>query len=193
MYIYFPKLILLRENNISWEAASKLNPVSENAPQPTFTYGFPVHIHDTEGTPPTGFSRNECVANFSLGSLTDLAPIIACPTVDPSTLKTRMAEGQKPGTSDLICFPWALVEVQSGTELAELCYCQAATGAHTALSMLRHLYQTKDIKPDIIPPVISFTCYGPEIRVWLSFSKFQIPKPLTVSVAIQINEQSLLY
>lgn len=152
-----------------------------------------MHIHKTEKTP-IGFNRNECVANFSTASLGDLAPIISCPTVHPSTLKTHMAESQSLGRSDLICFPWALVEVQSATEPPELCYCRAANGAHTALSMLKHLYQPTWTETRVtvhtIPPVVAFTCSGPEIRVWLSFLESKVPKPLTVSLSIQIKRRA---
>jgi hypothetical protein len=173
---------------VPWKAISKLYHVSEDTLQPTFTYGFPVHIHNTEKTP-TGFNRNECVANFSINALGDLAPIISCPAVHPSTFKKYIAENQRLERSDLICFPWALVEVQSATEPVELCYCRAANEAHTALGMLKHLYQASWAEKTVkIPPVITFTCSGPEIRVWLSFLESETPKPLTVSFTIRIKK-----
>ncbi|QKX59276.1 uncharacterized protein TRUGW13939_06408 [Talaromyces rugulosus] len=144
---------------------------------------FPC-IFTTEKTP-TGFNRNECVANFSINDLGDLAPIISFPTVHPSTLKAHITESQRLERRDLICFPWALVEVQSATEPAELCYCRAADGAHAALDILRHLYKSPWAETTVkIPPVITFTCSGPEIRVWLSFSESETPKPLTRMICI---------
>lgn len=147
----------------------KLNQISEDPPQPSFTYGFPIHVplEGSEQTPLTGFNRNELVTNFSLGALVDLGPMTICPTILPSTLKTRMSEGHKPDQKDLICFPWAFVEVQSAStnELAEEAYyCRAALAANAALDMQRQLQPIWAVSKDI-PPVIFFTCSGPEVRV----------------------------
>lgn len=163
---------------------TKLNQISEDPPQPSFTYGFPVHVplDESEKTPLTGFNRNELVTNFSLSSLVDLGPMSICPTILPSTLKTRMAEGYKPDQKDLICFPWALVEVQSAStnELAEeACYCRAALAANAALDMQRQLQPFWAVSRDI-PPVIIFTCFGPEVRVWVSFLEIKRPTPSQV-------------
>ncbi|KAE8552645.1 hypothetical protein EYB25_004024 [Talaromyces marneffei] len=170
------------ESNISWEAASKLSPISDIL-QPTFTYGFPVHIPDDTEKKPTGFNCNENVTNFSLNTLTDIGPIITCPTNHPWNLKVRLTKGQKLDQKDLICFPWALVEVQSATETVEACYCRAATGAYAALSILKQL-QPAWTAVKGIPPVIFFTCSGPEIRAWLSFSEFKVSKPSTRCICI---------
>jgi hypothetical protein len=186
----FRKLIYLhqyRESNISWKAAAMPNQISGDVLQPSFTYGFPVLVpDDAEKTPPTGFSRNECVTNFSLNTLADLGSIVACPTINLSTLKTRMTDGQKPERKDLICFPWALVEAQSATETAEECYCRAAIGAHAALNMLGQLQPVWAVAKDI-PLIIFFTCSGPEIRMWLSFSEFKVSKSVIVSLTIQLR------
>jgi hypothetical protein len=145
-----------------------------------------VHIPDDTDKSPTGFNRNENVTNFSLNILADLGPIVTCLTIHPSALKARMTEGQKPDRGDLICVPWALVEVQSATEPVEACYCRAANGANAALDMQRQLQPVWAVEKDI-PPVIFFTCSGPEIRVWLSFLGPKISKPFTVSFTVQLR------
>lgn len=176
-----------REKTIPWKAVSELEKISKDAPQPTFTYGFPVHIHNTDKTP-TGFNRDERIVNFSINTLVDLTQIASCPTVHPSTLKWRVANGMPLDRGDLICFPWALVEVQSAKESAESCYCRAASGAHTALKIRKYLYQHSWTGEEI-PPVITFTCCGPEIRMWLAFSDFQLFSPVTVSFTSEIKEK----
>lgn len=178
MFLFFS-----RENNISWNDISKLNQISENPPQPSLTYGFPVHVPDKT---PTGFNRNELVTNFSLNTLADLGPAVICPTIHPSIIKTRMTEGQTPERKDLICFPWALLEVQSSTETVEACYCRAAIGANAALDANRKLQPVWVAAKDI-PPVIFFTCSGPEIRVWVSFLKFKGWETSTVGLCYSVN------
>jgi hypothetical protein len=172
-----------RENNISWNAVSKLNQISENSPQPSLTYGFPVHVPDTSKTH-TGFNRNGLVTNFSLNILANLEPVVTCPTAHLSVIEIRMTEGQTPERKDLICFPWALVELRSATETAEGCYCRAAIGANAALDMHRQLQPVWVAAKDI-PPVIFFTCSGPEIRVWISFLEFKGWETSTVGFTIR--------
>ncbi|GAM43369.1 hypothetical protein TCE0_047f18121 [Talaromyces pinophilus] len=170
------------ENNICWNAVSKLNQISENPPQPSLTYGFPVHVPDT-GKTPTGFNRNELVTNFSLDTLADLESAVTCPTTHLSATERRITEGQTPERKDLICFPWALVELRSTTETAEGCYCRAAIGANAALDMHRQLQPVWVAAKDI-PPVIFFTCSGPEIRVWISFLEFKGWETSTTCICI---------
>lgn len=136
---------------------------------------------DPEKPPLVGFNRNELVTNFSLNSLADLEPMSTCPTTLPSTLQIRMTKDPTPDQKDLICFPWALVEVQSAStaESAEACYCRAALAADAALDIQRQLQPVWAVGKDV-PPVIFFTCSGPEVRVWVSFLELKVPNPSTV-------------
>lgn len=74
--------------------------------------------------------------------------------------------------------------MQSATETVEACYCRAANGANAALDMQRQLQSIWATAKDI-PPVIFFTCSGPEVRVWISFLELGVSKPSTVGFIIQ--------
>ena len=77
-----------------------------------------------------------------------------------------------------MCFPWAVVELKS-IEVIEnpiqFCYCQAANGASVALSLLENLHKLASLATDElverVPPVVTFTLIGPEVKVWLAFSE----------------------
>lgn len=64
----------------------------------------------------------------------------------------------------------------------QFCYCQAANGASAALTLLESLYMRASLATidyvERIPPVIAFTCIGPEIRVWLAFAEIKQSKPV---------------
>ena len=82
---------------------------------------------------------------------------------------------QKLTYNDLICFPFAVVELKHGMvggSHQEFCYCQAANGASAALSMLENLFQYTERKENYqhVPPVVAFTCIGPSIRLWIAYS-----------------------
>jgi hypothetical protein len=76
-------------------------------------------------------------------------------------------------TSDLICFPWAVVEVKRRSKdegVKNFCYQQAANASVTALDIMTRLFEVSGGQaPDDLPPIIAFTCIGPEIRLWLMF------------------------
>lgn len=76
-------------------------------------------------------------------------------------------------TSDLMCFPWAVVEVKchsTDDRAKDFCYRQAANASATALDIMTALFkESAHSNPDNLPPIIAFTCTGPELRLWLMY------------------------
>jgi hypothetical protein len=141
-------------------------------PKPDFTYGFP--ITKTDDSLPTGFRQEECVENFSLEVLARLRSkgVISAPRSGlHNWAKNKRGDTKR---SDLICFPWAVVELKIAKvppKEIQFCYCQAANGASTALKIYENLSRDATGKIDCrIPPVVAFTCIGPEVKVWLAYS-----------------------
>ncbi len=74
---------------------------------------------------------------------------------------------------ELICYPWFLIEIKKKKHgRVEFCYCQAANCCSASLSMLegltRHL--GKNQSAELIPPVVSLTVVGLEVRLWLAYT-----------------------
>jgi len=76
-------------------------------------------------------------------------------------------------STDLMCFPWAVVEAKHGRGRqgnAEFCYCQAANASAAALRLREQLAVKADgsrWKQNL--PVIAFTCVGSRIKLWLTY------------------------
>lgn len=73
-------------------------------------------------------------------------------------------------TPDLICFPWAVVEFKRQNEHEVRCYCQAANASVAALELQADMFCK--VFGDEFPkvgPVVSFTCVGPIVKVWLTY------------------------
>ncbi|PGH03150.1 hypothetical protein GX51_04185 [Blastomyces parvus] len=146
-----------QEKNILWDDTKKY---VEKCPKPNFTYGYPI-IRNI----PRALRSTEAVTNFSLLPLRELrsAGLISSPV---GTLFTF------PAPEKLICFPWAVVELQSYRPFAIVhSYAQAANGALAALRLYEELSTRATGSYDSIPPVVAFTCVGAEIRVWLAYSE----------------------
>lgn len=152
-----------------------------------------MHVSDT-GKIPTGFNIDDSVRNFSLNSLVALKPIVTYPVIYPTSIESSMIKGQPPRREDPICFPWALVQVQSAAdESVEACYCRAAEAASAALDMRRQLHPVWMAAKSILP-VIFFTCSGPEVRVWVSYFEYEaIWKPSKVRFTISAEKIDLGY
>lgn len=93
-----------------------------------------------------------------------------------------------------VCFPWALVELEPNEvteEQSQFCYCQAANGASVVLSLLENLYKqasvTKNGFLEGIPPVVTFTLRGPEVKVWLSFTEVKEKTKPALHVGWEFN------
>ncbi|KAI7212562.1 hypothetical protein KC333_g7061 [Hortaea werneckii] len=143
-------------------------------PKPDLTYAFPIL-----SAPCTGFAAQETLGTtFSLDVLQELRKddhieLISAPTTG---LKNRSTSSSRKvlNNSDLMCFPWAVVEVkQPRVEKSEVekCHCQAANGSAMALRMLGALFRNATgCVPTDLPPIIAITCVGPELRVWLTYN-----------------------
>jgi hypothetical protein len=174
-----------RESNVRWNEVKEyanFDPriTQPTGPKPDFTYGFP--INRTHDHLPVGFRCHESVTNFSLEVLGKLrsAGLISSPLSGLHTwTKNRTFNLSQ---SHLICFPWAVVElkpVKVHQSPIQFCYCQAANGASAALKLYENLSKHATGGNDNrIPPIVAFTCIGPEIRVWLAYSCTQQDKPV---------------
>ena len=96
-----------------------------------------------------------------------------------------------PGAKDLMCYPWAIVEVKRGTaepavdgeherneaearaheRRTQFCYCQAANASAAGLTLREHLAESaKDSsKLQNARVMFSFTCVGSAVRLWLTY------------------------
>lgn len=142
------------------------------------TYAFPIFESLCNR-----FSQHECGASFSLTTLHQLRKdpsiqLISTPTTGLSRV-IETSEGlirKAPyglSDSDLMCFPWAVVEVKHArVDQSKIndCYLQAANSSAVALRMLGALFQkATGSMPEDLPPVIAFTCIGPAVQVWLTY------------------------
>ncbi|KAK3629992.1 hypothetical protein LTR56_017751 [Elasticomyces elasticus] len=153
---------------------------SRTTPKPDLTIGFPVyHSLDT---------FRDMTAKEHYGkvfSVDFLAQLRRPSRPDTSKLRFALTTGLSKvsrnaevflGDSDLICFPWAVVEAKRparpGDDRSpeERCYCQAANAAAAALDIFDSLIQeVAQVCSDEVPPVIAFTSVGPHLKVWLAF------------------------
>jgi hypothetical protein len=140
---------------------------SLTGPKPDLTYGLPIY-QSIEGLP-AGTTTMTDARNFSGATIRKL-------NNRPWELKASLTNKihQKIPTelkdSDLMCFPWAVVEVKHSSGRKDFCYRQAANASATALDVMIRLFTGPgDRILDDMPPVIAFTCIGPEFRLWLMY------------------------
>jgi hypothetical protein len=164
------------EENVRWTNHARTpKPQGERltAPQPDLTYGFSVYksLRDL----PRGAAQMELFQNFSVDTIRKLN---GPPWELKASLSTRIHQEdlkitQNPESSGIICFPWALVELKKspdGHDPRDRCYQQAANASAAALDIMTRLFQQSDGHiSDNLPPIIAFTCVGPEFRLWLMF------------------------
>jgi hypothetical protein len=123
-----------------------------------------------------GAERDEFSRCFSLEAIQMLAAKDTISTVTTGLRKsTQSSKRRLLSTTDLACFPWAVVEVKKQVPAksctpVERCYCQAANAAATAIALRAQLFD-KVVRDaySTMPPLIAFTCCGPEVRVWLMY------------------------
>lgn len=167
----------LRQGNFKWTAFQdwqELIPglTKRTIPTPDLTYGFPI-ISSWEGLP-KGFVRDDYIQSFSLDVLAKLRSHKVYSTTTKglkSGARTRKAAALK--AHDLLCFPWAVVEMKYSSisqDKVEYCYCQAANASAAALRLQEQLFEhAYGDSPKNLPPIIAFTCIGPCIKVWLTY------------------------
>lgn len=142
-------------------------------PKPDLTYAFPVR--DLSSSSSRGFARDEHLQAFSLqvlGNLVDQG--ISCAPTTGLRKWNKLPEKTGLSSTDRVCFPWAVVEMKRHATTDEgvitRCYCQAANAAAVALDMQAQLF--KKLGHDsltLMPPIITFTCVGPIVKVWLAY------------------------
>ncbi|KAF2108146.1 hypothetical protein BDV96DRAFT_653041 [Lophiotrema nucula] len=141
-------------------------------PKPDLAYAFPMLSPLPES--PKGFDRDEFRQCFSLTNLGQIyRNDVFCA---PTTGLSRWLNSPKTANlsaSDRTCFPWAVVEMKksaTGSEASiERCYCQAANAAAAALELQAQLFNKDSGDSSDLPPVIAFTCIGPNVKVWLAY------------------------
>jgi hypothetical protein len=176
------QLTFFREGNCDWTEFANFgvhihgndDTKLRTRPKPDLTYAFPVTTSQSQSL--KRFERDEYARSFSLKTLGDLSMRGIYST--PTTGLRMWAESRKRAslrTTDLACFPWAVIEFKKqvqGSQMSpvERCYCQAANASAAALELRAQMFvkASHDIFPEIAP-VISFTCVGPIVKVWLTF------------------------
>ncbi|KAF2187554.1 hypothetical protein K469DRAFT_748837 [Zopfia rhizophila CBS 207.26] len=166
------------EEDVTWNEFPHLEPQGlwpkgRTQPKPDLTYAFPI-LGSVSGSP-KGFERDEFRQCFSLQVLGELKRngVFSAPTTGLRRW-LESPEGTTLHTTDLSCFPWAVVEMKRHAKVSEdsieRCYCQAANAAAAALALQAQLLETNFSDPfSNLPPVIAFTCIGPIVKVWLMY------------------------
>jgi hypothetical protein len=189
---------IYRHQDVLWNEFpqwAKLNPeiARVTRPKPDLTYGFPIISPDDKifGT----LKGDHQVDSFSLPVLGELRnrqkeSLISAPT----TALYRWATKKKVHVleaKDLMCFPWAIVEVKRGTaepvadkghthneaeakrheRRTQFCYCQAANASAAGLTMREHLAamagDTSNLHNTRV--MFSFTCVGSAVKLWTTY------------------------
>lgn len=172
-----------------WNASDAIRRLKSESPapsrpEPDITFGFRVWLSQANGSPEdeTGVGKAiPATSNFSYRTLSKLSR-----TSKLYTMPLGMNEQEDLHSNYLLGFPFAIVEIKkSKAEKAarEKCICQAANAASTSLNIFEKLWDlanhTEDVIKDTgnvandiepIPPVVSFTCIGPRLRLWLGYS-----------------------
>lgn len=147
---------------------------SRTRPKPDLTYAF--RIFDTSQKVLEKYRFDEYVINFS-------RDVLGSPQVSPEGDKrpSPMLRPRKEAPTtrstlrgvDLMCFPWAIVEVKTtpceGTNKRIFCYCQAANASAEALLLREELAERAGTQGKAALIIFSFTCVGPSVRLWITY------------------------
>lgn len=162
--------LMKRHADVYWNECSLGELTS---PKPDLTYAFPI-IDPTQAIA-TQHRSDRRVKSFSLPVLQSLqSPQKGSLRPSPSSNLRRM-DPNKPGTggaAELMCFPWAIVELKTTpwkADQTEFCYCQAANASAQALIMREELAKKAHDPSREALVIFSFTCVGPNIRLWLTY------------------------
>jgi hypothetical protein len=143
---------------------------ARTGPKPDLTYAFPIFQ-----STPAEYSRDPYVKNFTLSTLNELRNrptdnVISSPRT--SLQQWKPEKRKELGAADLMCFPWAIVEVKTSpckTAFKQFCYCQAANASAEALTMReKRAAQAEQPSRDALL-IFSFTCVGPSVRLWVTY------------------------
>ncbi|XP_014553292.1 hypothetical protein COCVIDRAFT_51985, partial [Bipolaris victoriae FI3] len=146
-------------------------------PIPDFTYGFP--IIDTTDPVYKPYLTHPWTENFSLPTLNKLrkdSGVLSSPRKALGRWDSSEPTRDQMRGPDLMCFPWAVVEVKSAIvdgDPERMCYCQAANASADALSLREKLLlASKKNEPNPEALVIfSFTCVGTHVKLWLTYRR----------------------
>lgn len=78
------------------------------------------------------------------------------------------------GATDMMCFPWAVVETKKSTPGISgetKCYCQAANASAQALVMREELAKKAKERSKTLEAcvIFAYTCIGPSIKLWMTY------------------------
>ncbi|KAH6622266.1 hypothetical protein C7974DRAFT_473606 [Boeremia exigua] len=163
-------------------------------PKPDVTYGFPI-IQPSDDVYRT-LSGDPNVDSFSLpvlGELRSRADLQLMST--PTTALARWASNRSKNVlqaKDLMCFPWAIVEMKRGTpeplannppinkreardheKRTEFCYCQAANASAAGLILRERLAEKANAisGAEAAQVMLAFTCVGSTAKLWITYRK----------------------
>lgn len=169
---------------------SKRSQISQ--PKPDLTYGFPI-IQPSDDVYRT-LSGDLNVDSFSLPVLGELRSranlqLVSTPTTGLAKWASKRSRNALQA-KDLMCFPWAIVEVKKGTaeslannpstdkneareheKRTEFCYCQAANASAAALILRERLAEKADVTSgaEAAQVIFAFTCVGPTAKLWITY------------------------
>ncbi|CVK92134.1 hypothetical protein FPRO06_08884 [Fusarium proliferatum] len=165
-----------------WGAFDKNNETVKvfKAPKPDLVFYLPMYhlktyiptITDYEARQWHKSSTPSLVESFSWSNLKNLHKfgLLATPF--------NILEKEKPQEQDLSCFPWLIVEYKKAKSapgeldrLKEVVYCQAANASGCAVHLNANAarYAVKLVNDAQVPPVVSVTTVGPQVKVWITF------------------------
>jgi hypothetical protein len=183
-----------REGNYEWHEFPNLEPAdAENynsrnhprtRPKPDLTYAFSILQGPLESM--SVFERDDFGKSFTIQSLGELSKkgVICAPTT--GLRKWTSSPNTHLSSTEVACFPWAVVEFKKYIQKsAERCYCQAANASSVALVLQAQLSAKANENANEnakekamhaacskLPPIVSFTCVGPIVKVWLTYYKY---------------------
>lgn len=145
-------------------------------PKPDWFFGFPIS-NDYDSEDRSGLSKNnELFSLAQLAYLQQRIQLCSCPLTDVGSFvdkyggKKNWEEDKQLSDEALLCFPWAIIEVKKPdappADIME-CYCQAANGASSCLTMLEQLTKHNGTRhtSDSVKPIVVFTFVGPDVKL----------------------------
>ncbi|KAH8587172.1 hypothetical protein B0O99DRAFT_694771 [Bisporella sp. PMI_857] len=156
------------DGTVKWNEAHSIRDLNKDNPLPSIPTPdiyFGYTIYDSTQYTSYGFAKDNFIRNFTTETLYQLTGKGLCSAVT-SGFASYLTDRLKPGNErsaipghNLLCFPWAVVELKrfkEGNETAPTTevYCQAANAGSTALCMLENLAKFAKVKQhnQHIPP-----------------------------------------
>lgn len=167
--------------NRTWGASGEIRKLNDgeppSKPKPDFAFGFRVWISRVDVTQDGSVKVTRAKSNLSYQVLGELSRARSC---ELQAMPLKRKDDEDVRSNYLLGFPFAIVEVKRpnpDNSERQKCCLQAANAAATSLNIFEKLWDlakhTRDADEDadtILPPVVSFTCIGPILRLWLCYS-----------------------